>query len=875
MWLGAWRRFRGLTQAELAATLGIQPSSLQKYEGGERPFQKHRAEALVGVLGEEFAAQRPGGVPAAEALANVLSGKPGWGVERLPSPPPTPAATLRDRQQHARLLAEALEQFQHMPADSLPPVAAVLPSGSRLPQGYGHNPFFVGRAGDREALARHLSDQGAAVAVVGLGGIGKTDLALDFVFRYGRYFAGGVYWLRFADPEAVEAEVADCGSPGRLNLASDYRKLPLDAQVALVREAWQDPMPRLLVFDNCEEEAVLRQWWPTSGGCRVLVTSRRLRWQHPRVRVHELAPLAPEESCALLRRYRSDLTAGNTDLRQIAEILGDLPLALHLAGSFLRRYRHDAFGQPDPYLLGLRALAKHDLSALLNHPSLTGEGVIATPADHVQHVAVTFARSYEALEAGDPTDALARALLARAAYFAPGEPIPRQTLLATTASAGNAPAVDDLTDANPAGDDLVAERQLDDEAAVDRRVADALGRLLDVGLLRQEEASGALRLHQLVAAFAHSVTPEVEAQAAQKAVEQALLEQVHAMNASGYPTALLPLQRQLRAVTDTAGGRGDERAAALSSVLGYHLHEVGDLVAARPYYERALAIHQSVLPPDHPDLARSLINLGMLLRDQGDLAGARPHLEQALAILEQAQPPDLPELATSLNNLGMLLHDLGDLAGARPYYERAVAIRQVALGPDHAHVATSLANLGLLLQDQGDFARARTYYERALAILERALPPDHPDLAHSLNNLGGLLWVQDDLAGARPYWERAVAIRRAALGLDHPDLARSLINLGTLLQKQGDLAGARPHLERALAILEQSLPPNHPDLATSLTKLGLLLREQGDPAGAQPQLERALAILEAAYGADDARTRVVRGNVQTLTNRHPPSGTVD
>ena len=112
-------------------------------------------------------------------------------------------------------------------------------------------------------------------------------------------------------------------------------------------------MPRLLVFDNCEEEALLESWRPTSGGCRVLVTSRRSNWTPTLgVTVLPLDLLPRADSVELLRRYRPDLTPDAVGLDAVAAELGDLPLALHLAGSYLHAYRSDV--SLDAYLAELR-----------------------------------------------------------------------------------------------------------------------------------------------------------------------------------------------------------------------------------------------------------------------------------------------------------------------------------------------------------------------------------------------------------------------------------------------------------------------------------------------------------------------------------------
>jgi Tfp pilus assembly protein PilF len=554
-----------------------------------------------------------------------------------------------------------------------------------------------------------------------------------------------------------------------------FASLSLNEQVQLVQRAWQEPWPRLLVFDNCEAETLLAQWRPPHGGCRVLLTSRRLQWDATLgVQVLPLNVLARPESLTLLRQQRSDLAEDDADLNAIAANLGDLPLALHLAGRFLARYRYAV--TPSAYLAQLQQ------PGLLEHPSLQSwqltRDISATL--HEPHVARTFALSYERLDARDTTDALALTLLARAAYFAPGEPIPRDVLLATLSQDADHP-------------DATLARE------------DAIQRLYELGLL-EPAASGAVRLHRLLAAFVQSAHSDPEAQTV---VEQTMLTTARRLNAAGDPRPLLALEVHLRAVTDAAQRREDTQAAWLCNELGFHLDVVGQYAEARRYYERALAIREQVLGPEHPDTATSLNNLGALLQAQGSLGGARRYYERALAIREQVLGPEHPDTAQSLNNLGVLLQEQGDLGGARRYYERALAIWEWVLGPEHPDTAQSLNNLGALLQEQGDLDGARRYYERALAIREQVLGPEHPDTATSLNNLGFLHRVQGDLAGARSYYERALAICERVLGPEHPDTAGSLNNLGFLLQKQGDLGEARPYFERALHICMARLGLNH------------------------------------------------------------------
>jgi len=354
-------------------------------------------------------------------------------------------------------LEAAQQQLDALPLVGIPALKT-LPDGSRMP--LARNPLFVGRTDALVALAAALKRVDAAicptVAIAGMAGVGKTQLASEFVHRYGQYFAGGVFWLSFADASAVPGEIAACGSARMPGLRAGFDALSPEEQVQEVRAAWHGPLPRLLVFDNCESEELLARWRPTSGKCCVVLTSRRPRWATGLgVQLLALNVLQAPESLTLLRKHRPDLAPEDQDLHKIAAELGHLPLALHMAGSFLVYYQNTI--TPAEYFAQLRS------PTLLQHPSF--QRIDYSPTSHEQDVGRTFALSYERLDPTDPIDLRARALLARAAYLAPGELITWDLLKATL---------------EPAATDYLDE--------------DALRRLIDAGLL-EDVSSDTFRLH--------------------------------------------------------------------------------------------------------------------------------------------------------------------------------------------------------------------------------------------------------------------------------------------------------------------------------------------------------------------------------------------
>jgi tetratricopeptide (TPR) repeat protein len=722
----------------------------------------------------------------------------------------------------------ALQHLTELPTEIIPDPGP-LPLASRMP--FVQNPTFVGRETGLQRLATALKAGGGTAAVgqiaaaTGLGGIGKTQLASEFCHRYGQYFTGGVFWLNFADPKAIQAEISACGGAGHLALREDYSNRSLGDQVRLVLGAWLSELPRLLVFDNCEDEDLIWQWRPPSGGCRILVTSRRTQWSTTLgVQSLSLGVLTPSESIALLRKFRPDLSEDNPDLGGIAETLGHLPLALHLAGSFLKRYDQTSQGIPATYL------AKIQQPDLLAHRSMT-EGE-TSPNGHELHVAKTFALSFDQLDQDEAKDALALQLLVSAACFAPGEPIPRPLLLAVLTLAKN-------------------------DEDTELQTADALRRLNDLGLISLE-ADGGLLLHRLLQAFVQQESRDYAD--AQTAVETAVLDEAQINKTRGY----LAWQSHLHAVAENAAKRHSKKSGSLLNALGLHLYRKADFITAQDCFERALAIDEATFGPVHPTVATNVNNLGLALKAQGNLAGARDCFERALAIDEAIFGSVHPKVASDINNLGLVLKAQCDLTGARNCFERALAIDEATFGPVHPKVATRVNNLGNVLRAQCDLVGAQDYLERALTINEAVFDSDHPNVATCINNLGDVLRAQCDLVGAQDCFKRALTINETAFDSGHPNVASGISNLGGVLHDQGDLAGAQDCFERALTINEAVFGPVHPKVAISVNNLGKALQDQGDLVGARDCYQRTLTIFETTLGIDHPDTQAVRSNIASL-----------
>ncbi|GHO62320.1 hypothetical protein KSC_012120 [Ktedonobacter sp. SOSP1-52] len=739
---------------------------------------------------------------------------------------------VRPRPVEHAVITAAHERLAQLPLKSFPmPAAQPVAVHSRLPV-FERNPLFVGRQADLQAIAQALkAEEPVTVVISGMGGMGKTQLVSEVIFRYGGYFAGGVFWLNFADITGIPSEIAACRTALQEELRLDLHTLPLEEQVIQILAAWQSDLPRLLIFDNCEEEALLATWRPPLGGCRILVTSRRATWDSDlHVHHHALSDLKRPESIELLGKYRPDLTT--EERNNIAEVVGDLPLALHLAGNYLEEYRESRLGRASAYLKALSNMPP------LQHPSLQAEGSTYTTR-HIRDVARTFALSYERLDEKDPVDALAISLLAHAAYFAPGVAIPRELLRATM---------------GPEEDDVLEDR-----------CVRALKRLAGLGLLETFYGAGEVsyRLHQLLASFIRlqpaTNTPEV-----QTTVEKVVETKASLLYSTGHPVLLQTFLPHLRFITNEAYPREDAMVAALCDTLGTHLDKIGAYTEAVSYLKQALTISTRVLGPEHPDTATSLNNLASLYEHQGKYEQAEPLYQRALTIWEQVLGPEHPQTATGLNNLAGLYASQGKYEQAKPLFQRALAICEQVLGPEHPQTATGLNNLAALYASQGKYEQATLLYQRALAICEQVLGPEHPTTATSVNNLATLYASQGKYEQAEPLYQRALTICEQVLGPEHPDTATSLNNLADLYEKQGKYEQAEPLFQRVLATREQVLGPEHPSTATNLNSLASLYTKQGKYEQAEPLFQRALTICEQVLGPEHPDTATSLNNLANL-----------
>jgi tetratricopeptide (TPR) repeat protein len=667
-----------------------------------------------------------------------------------------------------------------------------LPPRIYLP--FDRNANFIGRDNDLEKLHRlldcddNLASMNRCVAVTGIAGIGKTQLTVEYAFRYGQFYAGGVYWVNAASSENFQSALAALAVPMGLNLPMT---LPDQIAAEHVLAFLRQPEPRLLILDDVKDATVLSQCTVAGGGCRVLMTSRRGHWQG--ASRLPIAVLEKDAALALLLSKRLDLQA-STDFseRQIAETicdyLGHLPLALELAAFYLGRYKQLSIAD---YLKELEAIdpsRQADPLDRLGKKSLAG---------YKQAAALALQVSFREL-AKTPG---AERLFFAAHQFAP-EPI-NPDLLGKVANI-------DL--ATPEG-------------------AEAL-RLLQELCLCKTFKDGRLQLHPLLAHLGQKLATRKDLAALRERFIVAFLEFIKTSNDSTQMKAVaLELPQLIKAVEIAISQKAWPWDFELCNQIGNHFKNRGDNAACLTWWKLAQQICEAHQPFAEEQLVTMLNNIGRVLQSQGDWIGAFTQYKQALAIRTKRLGAEHPEVARSLDNLGELLGAQGDRDGALRLHQRSLAIRESALGKEHPEVVASFMKIGGILRSQRNYAGAFTSFQQALTILQKVYGETHPYVVICLDNLGRLSEAQGDWTRALMYYKQVLAIRRQVLGEEHPDVAASLNNIGLVLYAQQDWAGAIEHLRHALTILEKRFDLEHSDTQTVQENLASIERERAATRG--------------------------------------------
>ncbi|MFC0430322.1 FxSxx-COOH system tetratricopeptide repeat protein [Kutzneria buriramensis] len=724
------------------------------------------------------------------------------------------------------------------------------------------NPNFTGR----EELLRELDDclaPGATAAVLpqalhGMGGVGKSQLAVEYAYRHQNDF-DLIWWIPAERSVQIQSSLVELGQ--RLDLG-----VGAEANVAVQRvidalrggPGRQVPPNWLLVFDNAEDPEEVLSFLPTGGPGRILVTSRNSRWL-TMARGLEVDVFEREESKALLGRRGPDITDDEAD--RLAEALGDLPLAVEQAAA----WRAETGMPADEYL----ELLNEKLLELLN---------MSQPADYGRPVAAAWNLSLEQLENRNPAGLR---LLQLAAFLAP-EPIARSMF-----SNGRGLAI------TP---DL-------DRALRDRlRLNEAIRDINRFALARIDHRTNSIQMHRLVQQVLINQMTEVERQTMRHGAHLLLAASDPYAPADSdqwpryaelYPHVTTseaikcddPGVRDLaynlavylsrwgdhRAATDLSqaiydtwrDGLGDEHRETLriGRWLGFMLWSDGRYEEAATLDNRILEICVRVLGEQHEGTVDAMNNVAGDLRAQGEFDSALALSEDIHTRSVRSFGDDDPLTLSAAHNLGVSLRLAGRFADAREIDDRTWRRKVEIFGTDHALSILTQIGLALDARELGDYVVARTMQEDIVARLRQIHGEVHPQTVAAIRLLAEMRRKAGDHEGALEAADEAVRGLTARHNEYHPEAMAASLCLSVELRCAGNLGAARQLADSVVERYRTRLGAGHPHTLAAIVNQAVVLRLLGERESAKTINETAAAGLRDRLGPEHPSTLVADINL--------------
>ena len=653
---------------------------------------------------------------------------------------------------------------------------------------------------------------GHAAGFKGMGGVGKTQLAIEYAHNYQRNYPKGVIWLT-ADQD-IEPQLIACAKQANWVSQSSEDKDTLAIAINRIR-SYNDS---LIIFDNVETKQSIERYLPNVDATpHLLMTTRNIITGFNPV---ELDSLTPDAALQLLcnEAGQSTLTNGLTDdeltaANTLCQQLGFLPLAIEIAGAHIKHnLRHNfvsylnAYEQDFNYAtkpIGFDSFTKHE-QCLISTLKLSDEITTAHPT----LIKVMQILAYSA------NAAMGESLLAFMLYGEPCQFTPIK--LATSLDTGrglNLIAISEQHTSNPRYSlhRLVKRVQLEltpftNNLTWCQQLADNMVHWFKP--IREE--FNHLALFQLE-------QPHLEIWA-DYAAKQHWPQQPALIWLQAYPLWHLGHYQQAKALLDQAQTalksfeqlQNSALTADIFNDYGNVLYALGDYQQALEYGEKALNLRETLFGKNHEDVARSFSNLSSCYSKLGQYDQALIYGQKALEMHIAIFGDDHPDVANSYNNLSSCYSNLGQYDQALKHCQKALEMRVAIYGEHHPKVATSYNNLDGCYSNLDQYDQALTYCKKALDMHIAIFGEHHPTVANSYGNLSSRYHNLGHYDQALKYCQKALEMRIAIFGEHHPDVATSYNNLGSCYYRLNDNQTALTHEQKAFKLRLDLLGPQHP-----------------------------------------------------------------
>ncbi|MFD1044354.1 FxSxx-COOH system tetratricopeptide repeat protein [Kibdelosporangium lantanae] len=713
---------------------------------------------------------------------------------------------------------------------------------------------FTGREDLLAALDAKLRAGGPAVvvpqALYGMGGIGKTQTAIEYVYRHLDDY-DVVWWIDAAQATQIRSSLTELA--GRLGLPGGTEA---NTAVPAVREALRlgKPYTRwLLVFDAAESVDAIKEFFPTvsaNGSGDILITSRNPDWQSLASPL-EVSTFDRSESIELLRRRGPDIEEEDAD--RLADTLGDLPLAIEQAAT----WRAETGMPVDEYL----RLFDEKMAEIL--------GTMA-PANYELPVAAAWNVAFDALRTRNPA---AHQMLQICGFFS-SEPISRQIFSGVRDAI--APEID---------------RALRDPIELSRAIRD----IRRYGLAKIDHRTKTIQLHRLVQmVLRNRMSPEQQGETLHAAHRllasydprdpnssrnweryRDLLPHVYAANLIECPDQwarelVVNLMRYLYRWGDhdeainlaertlarwrKSPGEEDAQTLKVASELGSYYWYTGNFEKSAALNLRTLDIRRSVDGENSEETFKARIWVAADLKAKGDFGAAMAMTadvyNKARALFTEDDPATLQFARQHAVNLRLV----GEYQQAAKLdtdtYSRLIEI----LGSEHTETLSALSGLVIDRREAGEYLWARAEHEKLAEEAQRIHGADSADALRRLAYLAVARRKAGDHEGALELSTEVLNRFQIRYGPGNFNALACALGKSIDLRHAGDLRGAKELGEDAMMRYRTTMGDDHPYTKCAEVDLAVTLRLLGDPTAARAINERAADALRHSLGADHPYT---------------------
>lgn len=679
---------------------------------------------------------------------------------------------------------------------------------STLPQGE-----FVGREAECKQIKALLAAGQKPVILWGFGGMGKTELSIEYSRRYRESGQGNVFFVRFAGSfrDTLIGPVADAFSGYNKN---DPPQTLEEIQQKVLQMLGEYRRDDLLIIDNVDhpsqdfdhltaEESYKKL---LALPIRLVLTTRTE--QEGQVQV---GTLAKEELRTIMRRFYA---APDEVLDALIDAVNGHTLAVELMARMLKADR--------------RMTADTLLERLNTVGGLNREKDvrISSQKDRTRAGFGEKERIYEHLRILFDCSSLdnSEQMLLRHGFLIPDIGMDSALFL----------------DCEP------------------EEAAESLDKLITLGWL--QESRGETRILTMHPLVREVVWGELKPDGAN--CEAFLVALVHQYDPNGAYSA-----RRLEQMAETSARAAEilplepAEQAILWNTSGYLFGEFGNYPKQLEFYERALAIREKVLPPDHPDLAVSYTNVGEAWGDVGNYHKELTFNQMALAIRENAIPPDYSGMSANYNYIGCAWGKLGDYYKELDFFQEALLILINTRSHDYPDLVSTCNKLSNNFKNLKKLHTKLERYQKLLLIAEDLLLPHHPDLSINYNSIGYIWGTLGKLHKKLEVYQKALSIREKLLPANHPDLAACYNNIGCAMGELGDPHQELTFYQKALDIWEDVLPPSHPNLAIIYSNISCSWAELKDVRKELIFLQKTLDIQEEILSPNSPLLAITYNNV--------------